>query len=69
MFHWLQKDSALFLMIEKMVSVIPAMVLAAFFGPWSDAHGRKLPLMIPYVGIIISTILYYLAYYLEKVDY
>ena len=52
-------------MAEKMLGTIPALLLALFFGPWSDIHGRKLPLLLPYIGNIVAVVMFLLGHYLQ----
>lgn len=45
---------------------IPNIIFVLFLGPWSDRNGRKLPMMFPLVGHIISVILYLVNYHFQS---
>ncbi|XP_055350155.1 proton-coupled folate transporter-like [Paramacrobiotus metropolitanus] len=41
-------------MYETLIDSLPAMFFSLFLGSWSDEYGRKLPMMLPFVGLIIA---------------
>ncbi|OQV14531.1 hypothetical protein BV898_11252 [Hypsibius exemplaris] len=47
-----------------LVGSLPCVIFAIFTGSWSDHFGRKLPMMIPYCGMLLSTFLLLLLTYL-----
>jgi len=53
-------------MAVSMLTAIPGIVLALFIGPWSDKNGRKPIMLIPLIGLSISTLIWILnVYYFE----
>ncbi|KAK7499093.1 hypothetical protein BaRGS_00009640 [Batillaria attramentaria] len=53
-----QKRAALFLMVNQFLVYGPAVLQGIVCGEWSDRNGRKLPMMIPSLGIIIAALFY-----------
>lgn len=56
---------------HTLIQTAPAAVLACFVGPWSDRYGRKFPIMLSLIGMLLdsatSTVC---AYFLEtRVEY
>ena len=39
------------------------MIFCLFVGAWSDAHGRKLLLIIPFIGNLLSFVAYIINYH------
>ena len=50
----------------SLIENIPSVILVLFIGPWSERNGRKVPMMTPVVGLILSVTLYILNYYFES---
>jgi len=53
-----QKLSAYYLAIYKLVLNLPVVFLAAFCGAWSDRIGRKLPIITSAFGTILAVVFY-----------
>lgn len=47
-------------MIITLISVIPGIFLSVIVGPWSDKHGRKIPILFATFGVILEFIGYLL---------
>lgn len=56
-----QRTSAKYIMIYKMILNLPSIFLGLFCGAWSDRIGRKLPIMLSSFGTIIAVIFYMLS--------
>ncbi|XP_065577143.1 proton-coupled folate transporter-like isoform X3 [Artemia franciscana] len=54
----IQKNSSHWILISTVSLTIPSIIVCNFLGAYSDTHGRKLPLVLPSVGIILSSIVY-----------
>lgn len=50
----------------SLIENIPSIILVLFIGPWSEKNGRKVPMMSPLVGHILSVSLYILNYYFKS---
>jgi len=53
-----QNSVASSIMYYKVLLNLPAILLGLFCGSWSDKVGRKLPVMLPCVGTIISVVFF-----------
>ena len=56
--EYVQSISASYIMYYKILLNGPAILLGLFCGAWSDKIGRKLPVMFPCLGTILSTLIY-----------
>ena len=45
---------------------LPNIMFVLFLGPWSDRNGRKLPMMIPIAGVLMSVVLYMVNDFFES---
>lgn len=56
---------------HTLIQTAPASVLACFIGPWSDHHGRKFPVILALIGMILDSVgSTVCAYFLEtRVEY
>lgn len=50
-------------MYMDLLTNIPSVLFVLFLGSWSDKHGRKLPMILPLVGSLLSTVLYLMNAY------
>ncbi len=41
-------------MYTTILNTIPGIIFSLFFGPWSDTNGRKLLMILPLFGFILS---------------
>ncbi|XP_013789865.2 proton-coupled folate transporter-like [Limulus polyphemus] len=48
-------------MIITLISMIPGIFLSVIVGPWSDKHGRKIPMLFATFGVILELIGYLLT--------
>lgn len=55
-----QKESTTYLILHKLLTNTPALVLGMFCGAWSDKYGRKLPIALPSFGTTFA-VLFYMA--------
>ena len=53
-----QRDSSMWILGSTIGLTIPSIVTANFLGSWGDNFGRKLPLLMPSIGGIISSVIY-----------
>ncbi|XP_013779032.1 solute carrier family 46 member 3-like [Limulus polyphemus] len=44
-------------MLGIAIATIPSAIVTIMLGPWSDRHGRKIPMILPLFGMIIENIL------------
>ncbi|KAG1682179.1 Solute carrier family 46 member 3 [Nymphon striatum] len=51
----IQKSTNNWGIVNSVVTVLPTVCLSLFAGPWSDKYGRKLPLILPFTGSLISS--------------
>ena len=49
--------------IDGILVALPAVLFSLFVGAWSDANGRKLVLILPFIGNILSFVIYIANYY------
>lgn len=50
-----QAATARYMIIYKVVSTVPTVLITIFIGAWSDKHGRKMPIVIALAGSAIAT--------------
>ncbi|XP_037079014.1 proton-coupled folate transporter-like [Pollicipes pollicipes] len=43
-----------FVLYRSLIEVLPSVLFTLFMGSWSDCHGRKLPLLLPIAGSILT---------------
>ena len=43
-------------LIESNLVSLPSLVFCLFMGPWSDYHGRKLVMLLPFVGNLVNSL-------------
>ncbi|XP_061198268.1 proton-coupled folate transporter-like [Saccostrea echinata] len=55
-----QRESTTYLILHKLLTNTPALVLGMFCGAWSDKYGRKLPMALPCFGTTFA-VLFYMA--------
>lgn len=53
-------------MCASLIENIPSVLVVLFLGPWSDKNGRKLPMMFPLIGLVLSISIYMLNYWFES---
>ncbi|KAG1682171.1 Proton-coupled folate transporter [Nymphon striatum] len=53
----IQKSANNWGIINSVVPVLPTVFLSLFAGPWSDKYGRRLALVMPITGTLISSIM------------
>ncbi|KAL4224093.1 hypothetical protein ACF0H5_017547 [Mactra antiquata] len=56
-----QSDAGTYLIYYRMLVNFPAILLGLFCGAWSDKYGRKIPMMLPSLGSVLSVLLYMLS--------
>ena len=49
--------------IDGILFALPSVLFSLFVGAWSDANGRRLVLILPFVGNILSFIIYIVNYH------
>lgn len=57
-----QSAAARWVVYAKLTRYLPALVLCLFCGAWSDNIGRKVPMLFPLVGTLLSTLVYLISY-------
>ena len=50
----------------SLIENIPSIILVLYLGPWSERNGRKMPMMCPLVGQMLSIALYLANYFFES---
>lgn len=53
-----QTHATTYLILHKLLTNCPALVLGMFCGAWSDKYGRKLPFVMPSTGTIFAVLFY-----------
>ncbi|XP_043225257.1 solute carrier family 46 member 3-like isoform X1 [Amphibalanus amphitrite] len=43
---------------KNLIELVPGVLFALFMGSWSDMHGRKLPLLLPMAGSVVTCAVY-----------
>lgn len=56
-----QRESTTYLILHKVLTNTPALVLGLFCGAWSDKYGRRLPMALPSFGTTFAVLLYMAA--------
>lgn len=56
-----QKEATTYMILHKIITNLPALVLGMFCGAWSDKYGRKLPMVMPSLGTTFAVLLYMAA--------
>ncbi|XP_060080479.1 tetracycline resistance protein, class H-like [Ylistrum balloti] len=56
-----QKQATTYMILHKIITNLPALVLGMFCGAWSDKYGRKLPMVMPSLGTTFAVLLYMAA--------
>lgn len=46
-----------------LIDQIPSAFVVLFLGPFSDRHGRKILMIAPLIGYVLSTLIYMANYY------
>ena len=46
------------LVCHQLIELVPGVLFALFMGSWSDVHGRKLPLLLPMAGTVLTCAVY-----------
>ncbi|XP_042883936.1 solute carrier family 46 member 3-like [Penaeus japonicus] len=54
----IQREATWLLMVQELVANLPAVLYVLVLGSWSDKYGRKLPMLLPFVGSVLATIIY-----------
>ncbi|XP_076310146.1 lysosomal proton-coupled steroid conjugate and bile acid symporter SLC46A3-like isoform X2 [Tachypleus tridentatus] len=61
-----QKMANNYQMLGIAIATIPGAIVTIMMGPWSDKHGRKIPMILPLFGMVIENILcIFLALYFQ----
>ncbi|XP_060572358.1 proton-coupled folate transporter-like [Ruditapes philippinarum] len=58
-----RKEAGIYFIIYRLFVSVPVIFSGLFFGAWSDKRGRKIPMLVPCVGIIFSAIIYICSMY------
>jgi len=56
-----QYDAGNYIIYYKLLVNVPAILLGLFCGPWSDKVGRKIPVLLPCVGVLLGCVLLILS--------
>ena len=56
-----QSTAALYIMYYKYVEKVPALFLPMFCGAWSDRLGRKPPIFLSCIGVVVPVIFYMIS--------
>ncbi|XP_060572356.1 proton-coupled folate transporter-like [Ruditapes philippinarum] len=62
-----RKEAGIYFIIYRLFLNVPVICSGLFFGAWSDKRGRKIPMLVPCVGIILSAIIYICSLYTGSV--
>lgn len=62
-----QSEAGNYLIYYRMLVNFPAILLGLFCGAWSDKYGRKIPMMLPSLGSVLSVLFYMMS--LASKDY
>lgn len=58
---WIQGEAGSYLIYYRMLVNFPAIFLGLFCGAWSDKYGRKIPMMLPSLGSVMSVLFYMMS--------
>ncbi|KAK3084045.1 hypothetical protein FSP39_007230 [Pinctada imbricata] len=53
-----QREATVYIILHKILTNAPALVLGMFCGAWSDKYGRKLPMAMPSFGTTFAVLFY-----------
>jgi len=59
--HNVQKEASFLIKISTICFTVPSLLVDCFMGSWSDIFGRTVPLYLPSVGGLLSTVVYMLV--------
>ncbi|XP_052802900.1 proton-coupled folate transporter-like [Mya arenaria] len=62
----IQGEAGTYLIYYRILVNVPAIFLGLFCGAWSDKYGRKIPMILPSIGSVLSVLFYMLS--LASVD-
>lgn len=57
----IQSEAGNYLIYYRMLVNFPAIFLGLFCGAWSDKYGRKIPMMLPSLGSVLSVLFYMMS--------
>lgn len=63
-----QNEAANLEVVDGILLALPAVIFSLFVGAWSDSNGRKAVLVIPFIGNILSFLIYIANYYFFEID-
>ena len=49
-------------MYQDLISNLPSIVFVLFLGSWSDKNGRKIPLILPFIGSAMKSVIYLVSF-------
>ena len=58
---WIQGEAGSYLIYYRILVNFPAIFLGLFCGAWSDKYGRKIPMMLPSLGSVMSVLFYMMS--------
>lgn len=58
---WVQSEAGSYLIYYRILVNLPAIFLGLFCGAWSDKYGRKIPMMLPSLGSVLSVLFYMMS--------
>ena len=64
-----QKQAAKYMIYVMCLTQVPSIVLLLYWGAWSDRNGRKIPMLLPPIGMILCTILYMAGNFLPRYSF
>ena len=64
-----QKQAAKYMIYVMCLTQVPSIVLLLYWGAWSDRNGRKVPMLLPPIGMILGTILYMTGNFLPRYSF
>ena len=62
----LQKQAAKYMICTRFLEQVPSVVLLLFWGAWSDSNSRKLPMLLPPIGMVLGIMLYLAGNFTSK---
>lgn len=48
-----QREASRLGMYSSIIENLPKILFVLFLGSWSDKHGRKIPLILPFIGGVL----------------